>query len=665
MKYKLIFLFLLFSCLGFQSSKKAPLSARIANYDIEVKLDPEQKKLIAHTKLVWTNPSTDTVSDLQFHLYYNAFKNSESTFFSERGLPSLFKTSLQEGCNWSWVEIQNMTDSDGNDLAANMHYFQPDDDNKSDQTVLRVPLPRPVLPNESIEVEFDWVGKIPKTMIRTGHNKDFYFMAQWYPKVGVYEPAGMRYAEEGGWNCHQYHSSGEYYGEFGNYKVSMTVPENFMVGSSGTQPNPPKYNGDQTKTWTFEVDDVIDFAWGTSPHFVESKMDWKGVEIRLLTYPEHEHFKDRYFHIMPIALDYFEENFEKYPYPSLTILAPPFHGIFTGGMEYPTLITTLNNCLLPTGVRSTEILAVHEFVHQYFQQIVATNEMEEAWMDEGITNFYEGVIMDKVYGEKSSTIDFMGIKTGNAESDRVSYFNMENPAIAANSLNSWEFPGGSYHTIQYSKSAVWLNTLKRIVGEKTFNEAMKAYYSRWKFKHPSANDFVDVINEVVAKNHPQEFGEGMDWFFQQVLYGTEICDYAVTSISNNNKITSSGIFDNLEECEQSDDAKNENGEAIISSSVVVQRLGDMTLPMEILIQFEDGKEVMEKWDGMSTMKTFTYEGTQKIVCAEIDPEHKIFIDKNFLNNSFTSKPNVSGVRKYVNEFMFWMQNAMEGLGMLI
>ena len=665
MNNKLFFFLLLFTCLGFQSSKKAPLSARIANYDIQVKLDIEQKKLIAHTKLVWKNPSTDTVSDLQFHLYYNAFKNSESTFFSERGLPSLFKTSLQEDCNWSWVEIQNMTDSYGNDLAANMHYIQPDDDNKSDQTVLRVPLPRPVLPNETIEVEFDWIGKIPKTMIRTGHNKDFYFMAQWYPKVGVYEPAGMRYAEEGGWNCHQYHSSGEYYGEFGNYNVAMTVPEGYMVGSSGTQPNPPKNNGDQTTTWNFEVDDVIDFAWGASPHFVESKMDWKGIEIRLLTYPEHVHFKERYFTILPLALEFFEENFEKYPYPSLTIIAPPFHGLYTGGMEYPTLITTLNSCLLPTGIRSTEILTVHEFVHQYFQQIVATNEMEEAWMDEGITNFYEGVIMDKIYGEKSSTIDFMGIKTGNAESDRVSYFNMENPAIAPNSLNSWEFPGGSYHTIQYSKSAVWLNTLKRIVGDETFKEAMKTYYSRWKFKHPSAKDFVNVINEVVAKNHPEEFGDGMDWFFQQVLYGTEICDYAVSSINNNNKVTSSGIFDNLEECEKSELAKDENDEEIFNSTVVIQRLGNMTLPMEILVRFEDGKEITEKWDGKATMKTFSYEGTQKIECAEIDPHHKILLDKNLLNNSFTSKPNLSGVRKYVNEFMFWMQNAMEGLGMLI
>ena len=521
------------------------------------------------------------------------------------------------------------------------------------------------MPYETIEVEFDWVGKIPKTMIRTGYNKDFYFMAQWFPKVGVYEPQGMRNAEKGGWNCHQYHSSGEYYANFGNYKVSMTVPENFIVGSSGTMPNEPVHNNDLTKTWTFEVEDVIDFAWGASPHFVESKMNWKGVEIRLLTYPEHEHFKERYFDILPKTMDYFEEKFEKYPYPSLTVIAPPFHGIFTGGMEYPTLITSLNNCLLPTGVRSTEILTIHEFVHQYFQQMVATNEQEEAWMDEGITNFYEGQVMDMIYGEKCSTIDFMGIRAGNAEMDRATFFNMENPAIAPNSLNSWEFPGNSYHTIQYSKSAVWLITLKKMLGEKTFDEVMKTYFLKWKFKHPSATDFVDVVNEVVAKNRPNEFGENMNWFFQQVLYGTEICDYAISSISNNNINTKAGIFDSPDDCERPQPIMSEDGKPIFKSNIQLIKLGNMTLPIEVRIEFEDGSEVIEKWDGNATMKNFTYEGTKKIVCAEIDPQNKIFLDKNFLNNSFTTKPNRTGIRKYVTEFFFWMQNSMEGLSMFI
>ncbi len=665
MKYRYFFLFSTLLFFNFQSAENEPLSPRIANYDMEIKLDTEKKHLIAHTKLVWKNPSADTIRDLQFHLYYNAFKNTESTFFKERGMPSIFKKALEEECEWSWVDIKNMKDQDGNDLTVKMHYYQPDDDNTADQSVLRVPLPKPVMPYESIEVDFDWVAKIPKTMVRTGYNKDFYFMAQWFPKVGVYEPAGMRFAEKGGWNCHQYHSSGEYYSDFGNYKVSMNVPENFIVASSGLPTNEPQNNNDGTKTWTFKVDDVIDFAWGTSPHFVENKMNWKGVEIKLFTYPEHVHFKERYFDILPKTFDYFEEYFEKYPYPSLTIIAPPFHGIFTGGMEYPTLITTLNNCLLPSGIRSTEILTIHEFVHQYFQQMVATNEQEEAWMDEGITNFYEGQVMDMIYGEKTSTIDFMGIRAGNAEMDRATFHGMKNPAIAPNSLNSWEFPEGSYHTIQYSKSAVWLNTLKRIVGTETFNEIMNTYFLRWKFKHPCAKDFVNVVNEVVAKNHPDQFSEGMDFFFQQVLYGTEICDYTIRSLGNNPKSSASGIFDDPEDCEQSEPILDADGNTIYKSFVGVERLGNMVLPVEVLVQFDDGSEVLEKWDGDETIYYFFYEGTKQIVCAEVDPQHKLFLDKNFINNSFTTKPNPTGVRKYVNQFLFWMQNAMEGLSVLI
>lgn len=665
MRYPYFFLLISLLFFNFQSTENEPLSPRIANYDMQIKLDTEKKHLISHTKLLWKNPSADTIRDLQFHLYYNAFKNTESTFFKERGMPSLFKKSLEEECEWSWVDIKNMTDQYGNDLAANMHYYQPDDDNTADQSVLRVPLPRPILPYESIEVDFDWVAKIPKTMVRTGFNKDFYFMAQWFPKVGVYEPAGMRFAEKGEWNCHQYHSSGEYYSDFGNYKVDMTVPDNFIVASSGMLTNEPKNNNDATKTWSFKVDDVIDFAWGASPHFVESTMNWKGVEIKLFTYPEHVHFKDRYFSILPKTMDYFEEHFEKYPYPSLTIIAPPFHGIFTGGMEYPTLITTLNNCLLPTGIRSTEILTIHEFVHQYFQQMVATNEQEEAWMDEGITNFYEGQVMDMIYGEKTSTIDFMGIQAGNAEMDRASFHGMKNPAIAPNSLNSWEFPEGSYHTIQYSKSAVWLNTLKRIVGTATFDEIMKTYFQRWKFKHPCAKDFVNVVNEVVVKNHPEEFSEGMDFFFQQVLYGTEICDYTIRTLANNPTSSSSGIFDNPEDCEHAKPTLDADGKTIYNSIVGVERLGNMILPVEVLVQFDDRSEVLEKWDGAETIYYFFYEGTKQVVCAEVDPQHKLFLDKNFINNSFTTQPNPTGVRKYVNEFLFWMQNAMEGLAILI
>jgi len=664
------YLLLLFSFLffNFQTTNSGPRSARIANYEMDIQLDVENKKLFSQTQLTWQNTTSDTIHDLQFHLYYNAFKNSKSTFLSESGLPSLFRNELEKNNAWGWTEIKSMTDELGNDLAKNMHFIQPDDDNKNDETVLRVPLAQPILPNQSIKINYTWEAKIPRTMIRTGYNKDFYFFAQWYPKVGVYEPAGMRYATEGGWNCHQYHASGEYYGEFGNYEVSMTVPQNFKIASSGQLVDEQNNNASAstlTKTYTFQVNDVIDFAWGASPHFVEHKMNWKGVEIKLFTYPEHNHFKERYFEILPKAMDFFEEKFEKYPFPSLTIIAPPFHGIFTGGMEYSTLITTLSNCLLPTGVRSTEILTVHEFVHQYFQQIVATNEMEEAWLDEGITNYYEGRIMDLLYGEKTSTIEFMGIKAGNAEMDRASYLGMSNPAIAPNSLNSWEFPQNSYHTIQYSKSAVWLTTLERLIGSDIFDEVMKAYYLKWRFKHPSAKDFVNVVNDIVASKMPDAYTNSMDWFFQQVLYGTEICDYAVSGIDNKIKRTDAGYLNGNNN--ESTISKNQEMQGVPTwkSVVSINRLGDMILPIEILVKFDDGTEVLENWNGKATTHQLIYEGSSQVECVEIDPEHKIFLDKNFLNNSFTKKANKKGIRKYSSEFLFWLQNSMEGLNLFI
>ena len=148
-------------------------------------------------------------------------------------------------------------------------------------------------------------------------------------------------------------------------------------------------------------------------------------------------------------------------------------------------------------------------------------------------------------------------------------------------------------------------------------------------------------------------------------YGTEICDYAISNISNDNKVTKSGVFDDSKEMKKAELVKDENGNQVFVSTVEIQRLGDMILPIEVLIKFEDGTEVLEKWKGEETYKTFTYEKTTKVECAEIDPEQKLFLDKNFLNNSFTSKPNPSGIRKYVNEFMFWMQNAMEGLNLFI
>ena len=633
-------------------------SPRIANYDIQLELDVEQRRVNAKETLFWKNPSGDTIRELQFHLYYNAFKNSQSTFLSERGIPSVFRKSLVEDCGWGWVDVNTMEDQYGNNLAEGMEYIQPDDDNIHDQTVLSVPLPKPVLPYDSIRINLTWQSQIPKTVIRTGYNKDYFFMAQWFPKVGVYEPAGMRFATEGQWNCHQYHSSGEYYSDFGIYNVSISLPAQFKVGASGMLQS-ETING-ATKTVVYKAEDVIDFTWTASPHFVEIKEEWKGVQLKLLTYPDHVYMKDRFLTTLKQSMDYMEEHFEKYPYPGLTLVDPPIHGLFSSAMEYPTLITTASLCFLPEGVKTPEILIAHEFVHQYFMQLVASNEQEEAWMDEGITNYYEGRIMDKFYGAKTSTLDIMGIQFGNIESNRTTYIGMDNPKIAENSRFSFEFTEGGYHSISYNKSAVWLHTLDGLVGAKTMDEIMKTYYIRWKFKHPCTTDFIAVVNEVVQKNHGDKFGPSMDWFFEQVLYGTETCDYKLATITNEPMTGPIGNLDTDEKCKQ---VGGDIG--AFDCSVVLHRLGELKFPVDVIINFEDGTTIAERWDGQDRSITYNYISESKITQAAIDPMHRIYMDTNFINNSLRVEAEKTGIWKTLERALFWMQNTMQTLSALI
>ena len=663
MKEKNLLVILLMTLLvstGVAQQKKV-LSPRTANYDIQVRLDVPNKKLIASTQLLWNNPSADTIRELQFHVYLNAFKNTESTFMKGSGrIPDFFKENLLEKCGWSWVNIKSMKDEYGNDLTLSMNYIHPEDDNAADQTVLKVPLPQPVLPHQSIRVHYDWEVKIPLAVIRTGYNKDFYFFAQWFPKLGVYETAGTRFATKGQWNCHQYHRNGEYYSDFGVYHVEINVPKDFVVGASGECIHKEE-KGDR-RIWTFHLEDVIDFTWASSPHFEVTESEWNGVKLYFLSYPKHQHFARRQFATIKNALDFFSKNIGAYPYKTLTIVQPPIHGLFTGGMEYPTLITSMGLCFIPKGIHLTETLTIHEFTHQYFMQMVATNEQEEPWMDEGITTYYETRILDTYYGEKTSTANWMGIKIGSVEYNRAEFFAFNNIKIAPDTFKSRDYVHGGYSRIAYNKTAIWLSTLEGIIGRKTFDEAMKTYFQKWKFKHPCRNDFINVFNEVVHKNHGNKFGENLDWFFQQVLYGTDECDYKVAAISNHEVFPKAGFFENIDDCITRDE-KNFGG--IYRSKVILNRLGELKFPLDILVRFDNGDEVLENWDGMARSTEFVYKGKRKISSVEIDPKRKIWIDKNFINNSLTLQPERKGIRKYLSQFLFWLQNTMQTLSMFI
>lgn len=204
---------------------------KIIDYDIRATLDDSRRELKGHETLRWTNPPDVPVAELKLHLYWNAFRNNRSTFFRESG-GRLRGDQADEAEGFGSIDLTSMT-RDGADLLPAARFESPDDGNRDDRTVLSVPLGSPVAPGETIALEIAWTSRIPRVFARAGYVRDFYMFGQWYPKVAVFEPRGRRRRAEPGWNAHQYHANSEFYADWGDYRVALTVPERYVVASAG------------------------------------------------------------------------------------------------------------------------------------------------------------------------------------------------------------------------------------------------------------------------------------------------------------------------------------------------------------------------------------------------------------------------------------------------
>lgn len=638
-----------------------PLSPRTASYDMRILLDTENKQVSAQQTLIFTNPSADTIYNMRFHMYYNAWKNNKTDFFTETGrIPRTKPQNEIDDCIWSWIEVTKVVDEAGNDLSDRLSYVQPDDDNVNDHTVLDIQLKEPILPHATYRLEMDWHSQIPPLMIRTGYSKDYFFMVQWYPKLGVYESAGTRFAKTGQWNCHQYHPSTEYFGEFGRYDVRLDVPSDHVVGASGFLADQQEENG--RTVYHYVAEDVIDFAWTAHPGFDVVKDQWRDTDITLLVRPEHRCNEERFLKAAKHTLDFFADYLEPYPYPTLTIVSPPFYGLNSGAMEYPTLITAPTLCNLPGGIKTTETLVIHELTHQYFMQMVSSNEQEEPWLDEGFTSYFEAKILDLYYPEGTVSWPYMDLRVGSEELRRGRFFNAPNIKVNPISDFGWHFKHGSYAQIVYGKAAVGLRTLEGIVGEECMQKIMQTYFKRWKFKHPWRRDFEDAAVEVATAEHGEQMGQVVSEFLKQLIYGTEECDYSIHDIINKPIQAPLGFFDNTEDCISSEPESWEDG---YEAKVIVFRNGEFTVPQEVRITFSDGEQIVEQWDGKSRSKEWSYPGTRRIVSAELDPEFKIALDRNILNNSLTREPEQTGILRYFVSVLTWLQSTMAGLAVLV
>ena len=561
---------------------REPLSSRIASYDISVRLDPVNKFIIGDEVITFKNPSAKEVQELWLHLYWNAFKDENTVAAKES--PGL-TIRLKRNKGWGYVKLEAITLASGEELLPKAKILG---------DIMKLPLPKPLKPGEELRLRVRFRSKIPKGAPRAGYVGNFYFISQWFPKMGVLLPDGR-------WVCNHYHMPGEFFADFGVYRVAITVPANYVVGASGHPISEVKHR-DGTKTITFYEEDIHDFAWTASPDMLVAKEHYKDTEIVFLYQPAHKDQVARHLRAAKGAMEFFDKWLGPYPYKRLTVVDPP-RGSTAGGMEYPTLITAgttwFTHHFLP-GLLLPEVVIVHEFGHQYWYGMVANDETDEAWLDEGINTYSEGRAMEAIYGKGGSEFNFGRFSLSAVSVRRLEYLSSSrlDPIVKP----SWEFFPGSYSAMVYSKAALSLKTLENYLGRERFDRILRTYFERYRFKHPTSADFFKVANEVS--------GEDLTPFFNQLWYGDGEVDYAVGTIRN-----------------------RKEGKDRYLSEVFVVRKGEVKIPVEVEVTFSNGKKIKEKWSGEERYHKFTYQGKAKVSAVRVDPEGKIPLDIDTSNNS--------------------------------
>jgi hypothetical protein len=625
------------------------VSPRNASYSIDARLDPATRTIAGSEVITWRNVTTKTADDLQFHLYWNAWRDDRSTWLREAALGgspygnrradergSIDVTSivlLTSGSPGTPALKPDTATRFRTDLTASRRFIAPDDSNRDDETVMAVRLPQPISPGGGVSVEVKWTAHVPRTFARTGVIGHFFFIAQWFPKLGVLQDAG--------WNCHQFHATTEFFSDYGVYDVRLTIPNAWPVGATGVE-REQRDNADGTVTHRYYQEDVHDFAWTTSPDYLERKARFEHptlppVNLRLLLQPEHAGQAERHFDAARTTLKYYGEWFGAYPYGHITIIDPAYQS-GADGMEYPTLFVTGTRWLVASRVLTPEGVTIHEAGHQWWYGMVGSNEFEDAWMDEGLNTYATARAESTAYDPHYLALRYFGgfvpyvfkdvMLRRETDLNRLSGYRAFPKADAQSAPSYTYFPSRiATNALSYAKTALWLNTLERRIGWSTLQRSMAAYFSRWSFKHPKPRDFFDVVTEVAARD--------LGRYFDQVYRSSDVFDYGVQ------------------------DLKSTNEGGIIRTSVVVRRYGEAIFPIDVRITFANGEQVNEQWSGRDRWKLYSYERHSRAVSAEVDPDRVLLLDVNYTNNSMTLAPRgVDAATKWSLKWMVWLQDLM-------
>lgn len=584
------------------------------NYEMAIDMNVKKHQYHGVQKLTYENNSPDTLTKVFYHLYFNAFRPGSMMDVRNLNLPDSdprvsSRISKLKKDEEGWIQVSTLTQN-----GAKTKF-------ETNETILEVTLAEPILPNSKTVFEMVWDAQVPIQIRRSGRdNKEgvAYSMAQWFPKLCEYDYQG--------WHANPYVGR-EFYGVWGDFDVKISIDENYVVAAGGYLQNPEEIGygyeekGQKVKrpkgeklTYHFKTPNVHDFCWAADPDFTHSKIKADDGSIMHFFWQKDKGYDDKWEklpQIMNRARTHMNNLCGKYPYKEYYFIQGG-----DGGMEYPlaTLITGDRNLNSLVGV------AVHEQLHTWYQMVLGTNESLYAWMDEGFTSWAENIVENELArdgllpGRKASDNPFEGTLRGYvnlATSDK------EEPMSTHADHFETNF---AYGMAAYTKGAIFLNQLEYVIGQKNLREGMLRYFNTWKFKHPNANDFIRIMEK--------QCGLELDWYKEDFVNTTNTIDYAIKTVDKEGRKT---------------------------TRIVVEKIGRMAMPLDIVVTYTDGdKEIfyapLESMRGEKPAEndwertilpdhrwvdpTYEFEipeKMKKIAKIEIDPSRRM-ADINFDNN---------------------------------
>jgi hypothetical protein len=603
------------------------LPARIASYTLTAKLDAARHSVHGKGHITFLNASRAPLRELYFHLYLNAFKNEKSLYLRS---PFGSGRSGARGSDWGYVDLKRLVARElgGVDLLPGRRRGTPDPD---DETDIAVALPRAIEPGERVTLELEFESKLPNIVERTGYAGDFHFVAQWFPKLAKLEPDGT-------FAHFPFDSQAEFYADFGDYDVTLDVPDGYVVGATGREVTTKKSGGRSMHRFVAEA--VHDFAWTAYPGFQERRARVGGVDVRLMFPEEHAHNAALSLESIEHSLPLFSRLYGAYPYPTLTVVHPPETAANAGGMEYPTLITTGGPWFAGwTGARSTEAVTVHELAHQWFYGLIASNEARYPFLDEGLTSYAENRALDAAYGPGSLFSGF-GLEISVTEGSRAfAALRGEDAALASPAA---EFPGfGSLAALVYSRGATLLETFARVYGREQFERALALYAERFRFGHPTPEDLERAVGETL--------GQGAADNLRRALHERGRVDYVLRGVESAKERSAAGLFD--DEGQRATRLAEPLEPQRYRGKVVVFRHGDLAFPVEVELVDSAGVRTRHQWNGQGAFGVIDYRGTAPLAHAYVDPDRRVLLDDDLLNNAASASPG-SGDRSFERALYF-------------